>query len=92
MIFKDDERWIEYDLNKSDDVLPPEGIGVAVTDGESIDVMWIVYSGGAEWHWYNPEDLDGFSDHLPFQPTHWMTSENSLTVIREKNIKMLLEY
>ena len=89
------KKWIQYNSgDKYDDDYryPPEGVEVAVTDGKSVDVMWIVYSGGAEWCWYNPEDPDGVSDELPFTPAFWMSPEDSKPFIREKNIKMLLEY
>ena len=87
------DLWIEYDTNElydDDTVYPPEGIEVAVTDGKSIDFMWLVYSGGPEWCWHNPEDPDGFSDGLPFEPTHWMTEENSIMYRRGEKIDELL--
>lgn len=88
-------NWIEFDKSiryEDDKHYPPEGVSVAVTDGKSTDVMWVVYSGGAEWCWYNPEDPDGFSDEIPFEPTHWLTEEESIPFIREKQLKMILEY
>lgn len=88
-------NWIEFSRDsyyEEDSNYPPEGVDVAVTDGESIDIMWMVYSGGAEWCWYDPTDIDGSSDSIPFEPTHWLSPEYSVPYIREKQLKMLLEH
>lgn len=88
-------NWIEYIANiryKDEKHYPPEGVEVVVTDGKSIDVMWVVYSGGASWCWSNPEGQDGFSDGIPFQPTHWLSEEDSIRYIREDKLKIILEH
>lgn len=79
--------WIKFD-NDILYTLPPEGVDVMTTDGESVAILYYLCS--SEYRWINlSEELDD-EIPLPFQPTHWMTLEDYKIYQRETKIDYLL--